>query len=173
MAITDQSAPPPRGPSLVVQGAVLLLMTAAAVGGGWFAGDYLGKNSAPAVAEEATTSQTQAGAHGAAGAPGQAGAHGPAVGPVLVPLESMTTNLAAPTTVWIRLEMSLLLEEPLPLELVETIHQDLLAYLRTVKLHQIEGASGYQHLKEDLEERARIRSDGKVKQILVRTLLFE
>jgi flagellar FliL protein len=168
MAITDQTAPPPRGHSLVIQGAVLLLMTAAAIGGGWFAGDYLGKNSAPA-AEQATTSQAQAGSRGAESGQGQA----PAVGPVLVPLESMTTNLAAPTTVWIRLEMSLLLAEPLPPELVETIHQDLFAYLRTVKLHQIEGASGYQHLKEDLEERARIRSDGKVKQILVRTLLFE
>ena len=40
-------------------------------------------------------------------------------------------------------------------------------------MHQIEGASGYQHLKADLDERARIRSDGHVKQVLVRTLLFE
>ena len=45
--------------------------------------------------------------------------------------------------------------------------------MRTVKLHQIEGASGFQHLKADLEERAAIRSDGHVKQVLIRTLLFE
>jgi len=45
--------------------------------------------------------------------------------------------------------------------------------VRTVKLHQIEGASGYQHLKADLEERAALRSEGHAKQILIRTLLVE
>jgi flagellar FliL protein len=45
--------------------------------------------------------------------------------------------------------------------------------MRTVKLPQVEGASGFQHLKEDLEERARIRSGGRVKKILIKTLLFE
>ena len=45
--------------------------------------------------------------------------------------------------------------------------------IRTVKMHEIEGASGFRHLKEDLEERAAIRSDGHVKQVLIRTLLFE
>ena len=55
----------------------------------------------------------------------------------------------------------------------EQIHQDFLAFMRTVKLPQVEGASGFQHLKEDLEERARLRSHGRVGKILIRTLLFE
>jgi len=42
---------------------------------------------------------------------------------------------------------------PQPPALTEQIHQDLLALVRTLKMHQIEGASGYQHLKADLEER--------------------
>jgi flagellar FliL protein len=180
MATTDLSATQPKGPTLAIQAAVLLFMTAAAIGGGWFAGNYLGRNSAPPSAEDAAEppSPGRVDAHGAPAARvghGEEGGQGaPLPGhPVLVPLEPMTTNLAAPTTVWIRTEMSLLVESPLPPELVETIHQDLFAYLRTLKLHQIEGASGYQHLKEDLEERARLRSDGKVKQILIRTLLLE
>ena len=57
--------------------------------------------------------------------------------------------------------------------LIEAVHQDLLAFVRTLKMHQIEGASGFQHLKADLEERAAIRSDGHVKNVLIRTLLFE
>ena len=57
--------------------------------------------------------------------------------------------------------------------LADMVHQDILAYLRTLKLHQIEGASGFQHLRDDLEERASIRSDGAVKHILIRTLLLE
>jgi len=57
--------------------------------------------------------------------------------------------------------------------MTETIHQDLLAFLRTLKMYQVEGASGYQHLKADLQERAAIRSDGHAKDVLIRTLLFE
>ena len=53
------------------------------------------------------------------------------------------------------------------------IHQDILAYVRTLKLHQIEGSSGLIHLKADLDERAAIRSDGHVKRVLIRTMLFE
>jgi flagellar FliL protein len=72
------------------------------------------------------------------------------------------------------MELSVELDQPStdPM-LANTIQQDLLAYMRTVKLHQIEGASGFQHLKADLTERAAIRSDGHVRAVLVRTLLFE
>ncbi|WP_394886675.1 flagellar basal body-associated FliL family protein [Mesorhizobium sp. AaZ16] len=162
MAITDQAPTPPKGPSLLVQMAVLLGMTAAAIVLGWASGIYLNGSSEPA---EPVAHATEA--HGEAAPEGAEGAR------TVVPLASITTNLAAPEQVWIRLEASVVLDEPQPQELIETIHQDLLAYLRTVKLHQVEGASGFQHLKADLEERAKIRSDGHVKQFLIRTLLFE
>jgi flagellar FliL protein len=162
MAITDQAPTPPKGPSLLVQMAVLLGMTAAAIVLGWASGIYLNGSSEPA---EPAAHATEA--HGEAAPEGAEEAR------TVVPLASITTNLAAPEQVWIRLEASVVLDEPQPQELIETIHQDLLAYLRTVKLHQVEGASGFQHLKADLEERAKIRSDGHVKQFLIRTLLFE
>jgi flagellar FliL protein len=57
--------------------------------------------------------------------------------------------------------------------MVRTIHEDILAYMRTVTLQQVQGASGFRHLKTDLEERARIRSDGLATQLMIRTLLFE
>jgi len=66
-----------------------------------------------------------------------------------------------------------LYDAPQPPAMTDDIHQDILAMVRTLKLHQIEGASGYQHLKADLEERAAIRSGGHAKQILIRTLLLE
>ncbi|TIS84784.1 MAG: flagellar basal body-associated FliL family protein, partial [Mesorhizobium sp.] len=83
------------------------------------------------------------------------------------------TNLAAPSEIWIRLEASVLYDAPQPQEMTEQIHQDLLAFVRTLKMHQIEGASGYQHLKADLDERAALRSGGHVKQVLIRTMLLE
>ena len=85
----------------------------------------------------------------------------------------ITTNIASPSDVWVRMEVSIVLDEPQAEDLPGIIQQDLLSFIRTVKMHEIEGASGFRHLKEDLEERAAIRSDGHVKQVLIRTLLFE
>ena len=46
--------------------------------------------------------------------------------------------------------------------LAAAIAEDIVAYLRTVPLAQLEGPSGFLHLREDLNDRARIRSGGKV-----------
>ena len=91
----------------------------------------------------------------------------------VVYLEPITTNLAGPTETWVRLELALVFAEKGDLVIAQTVQQDVLAYLRTVKFHQIDGPSGFQHLKSDIEERAAIRSEGKVKGVLIRTLLFE
>lgn len=171
MAITDQTAPTAKGPSLILQLAVLLVMTAAAIGGGWFAGGYLGKEGATESGAEAA--RAPAPEHGAPATAEGGPSEEAEANPLLVSLAPMTTNLAAPSRVWVRMELTLLLDAAQPPDLIEAIHQDLFAYMRTLKLHQIEGASGYQHLKSDLEERAAIRSDGHVKQVLIRTLLFE
>jgi flagellar FliL protein len=71
------------------------------------------------------------------------------------------------------MEASIVLDAPQAAELPAIIREDFLAYLRTVKMHQVEGASGFRHLREDLEERAAIRSGGHVKHVLIQTLLFE
>ncbi|WP_217572241.1 flagellar basal body-associated protein FliL [Mesorhizobium sp. GbtcB19] len=156
---------PKKGPSLVIQLAMLLLMTGAAIGMGWVSGGYLKQGETPAPVPAAPENA------GAAEKPAEAGK--PAAGPTLVQLAPITTNLASPSDVWIRLEASVLYDAPQPPEVTEQIHQDLLAFVRTIKLHQIEGASGYQHLKADLDERAALRGGGHVKQILVRTMLLE
>lgn len=150
-----------RGPSLVIQIAVLLVLTVMAAGIGWLSGGFLNgeaKTEAPAPAAEATAE------HGAAAI---ARAN-------IVDLAPITTNLSVPETVWIRLELSLVFDQP-PQDpmLADAIQQDILAYVRTVKLMQMQGASGYQHLKSDLLERAGIRSKGLVKDVLIRTMLFE
>ncbi|TPJ81144.1 flagellar basal body-associated FliL family protein [Mesorhizobium sp. B2-6-2] len=156
---------PKKGPSLAIQLAMLLAMTGAAVGMGWLSGGYLKQGETPAPVPAAPENA------GAAEKPAEGGKA--VAGPTLVQLAPITTNLASPSEVWIRLEASLLYDAPQSQEVTEQIHQDLLAYVRTLKLHQIEGASGYQHLKADLEERAALRSGGHAKQVLVRTMLLE
>ncbi|MBZ9978965.1 flagellar basal body-associated FliL family protein [Mesorhizobium sp. BR-1-1-10] len=156
---------PRKGPSLAVQGAMLLVVTAAAIGMGWMSGGYLKGVGAPSsvpVAPENEGKVPQPEATQQAG-----------TGPTLVALAPITTNIASPTDTWIRMEVSVVYDAPQPPAMAEDVQQDLLAFVRTLKMHQIEGASGYQHLKADLDERASIRSQGHVKQVLVRTLLLE
>lgn len=148
---------------MVLQVALLAGLTVLAIGIGWGSGMYL------------VSQQPSAEPAGEQGAPAASEVHlaktHQAMG--VVYLEPITTNLAGPTGTWVRLELALVFEGETDLLLSQTIHQDILAYLRTVKIHQVEGASGFQHLRTDLEERARIRSEGKVTGILIRTLLFE
>jgi flagellar FliL protein len=180
VAAVENAPAPKSGPSIIIQIAVLLVMTGAAVGIGWLSGSYLNStapqetaaaNASPVPDHEASA----AGGHGEGGGEGHEGEQAAGTGnPLVLNLGTITTNLAAPSDTWLRLELSVVLDQPTedPL-LAQAIQQDLLAFMRTVKLHQIEGASGFQHLKSDLLERASIRSDGHVKAVLVRTMLFE
>lgn len=152
-----------KGPGLVVQVAVLLVLTLAAAGAGWFFGGMLGAIPGP----ETATEDGAAPAHGAEAPPE------PHQDLRVFPLETITTNLADPQEVWVRLELALVFVDRPDPDLAEIVHQDILAYLRTVKARQIEGPSGFQHLRSDLDERARVRTDGKVRQVLIRTMLFE
>ncbi|PTW60153.1 flagellar FliL protein [Breoghania corrubedonensis] len=91
-------------------------------------------------------------------------------------LMPMVTNLAAPRDTWIRLQASVILKDEANEEaslLVSRIEQDVLAYLRTITLSQIEGAGGLQHLREDLNERAKIRSKGLVRELILESLVVQ
>lgn len=91
----------------------------------------------------------------------------------VVDIPPITTNLFDPSDAWIRMELSLVFEGSADQEMAETIHQDILAYVHTMKLYNLRGGSGYQHLIEDLQERAAIRSEGRVKRVLVRSFILE
>ena len=163
MAIIEDTAPPRKEPSLFLQIALLAGLTIVAIGIGWGSGAYLIGDRQPAAAagEQAAPKAEVASLAEAQEAMG------------VVYLEPITTNLAGPSGTWVRIELALVFEGAIDLMMAQTVHQDILSYMRTVKIHQVEGASGFQHLRADLEERAAIRSDGKVKGILIRTLLFE
>jgi flagellar FliL protein len=180
MATAEATAAKP-GPSIVIQLGLLLIMTAVATGIGWLSGGYLNGTVPHEQAADAMPAPAGEGGHDAGGAghgearEGEDG-HGDAVAngnPLVLTLAPITTNLAAPSDVWLRLELNIVLDAPPEPGLADSIHQDLLAFVRTVKMHQIEGASGFQHLKADLDERASIRSNGHVKAVLIKTLLFE
>lgn len=96
-------------------------------------------------------------------------------------LQPITTNLAGQPAAWIRLEASVVLggeDEPKEksseeVEMLRLINEDVVAYLRTLTVAQIQGPSGFQSLREDLDERVRIRSEGKVTELIVQSMVLE
>ena len=54
------------------------------------------------------------------------------------------------------------------------ISDDLVAFLKTLTIRQLQGASGLQNLREDLNERApSVRSDGKVTEVVIEALVVQ
>lgn len=97
----------------------------------------------------------------------------------LLRLEPILTNLYDPPQVFIRVESSLIFDDSKKIReedkavLAAEIAQDTLAYLRTLKLSQIEGFSGLQHLREDLNDRVAIRGQGKVREMILETMVVQ
>jgi flagellar FliL protein len=152
----------------------LVVLTAVGGGGGWVIGNML----APQVKQAEETAQAAeaaaAGEHGGEAKKEEEGlpkisteANG------VVALEPITTNLAYPSENWIRLEVALMFNGPPDVQIAEAVHQDILAYMRTVSLQQVEGPRGFQYLKDDLQERVDLRSEGRVSKVMFRTLVIE
>ena len=91
-------------------------------------------------------------------------------------LPPVITNLADSNNAWVRLQTVIVCDRKdvsKPKMLVATIAEDILAYMKTVTLAQIGGASGLEHLREDLNERASIRSNGRVRELIIETLVVQ
>jgi len=100
----------------------------------------------------------------------------PAAPSTIYDLPPIVTNLGAPQDTWIRLEASIVFDPKVlvhPEAAAGKIGDDALAYLRTVTLKQLEGPVGLQSLREDLNERAATRSEGKVRELVIRTLVVQ
>ena len=100
----------------------------------------------------------------------------PAQASTIVDLPPIVTNLGAPQDTWVRLEGSIIFDPktlPHPEAMAGQIGDDVLAYLRTVSLHQLEGPIGLENIRQDLNERAATRSGGKVHAFVIRTLVVQ
>lgn len=181
LALEGEGAPKKKSGGMVMTIVGVALLTLVGAGGGYVVGGMLapGVSQAEAEAEKAKAAAATGGDHGG-GEHGEKDAKAEgglprvateANGTVL--LEPVTTNLAFPSESWVRLEVALAFNGAPDPALAETIHQDILAYLRTVSLQQIEGPRGFQYLKDDLQERVDLRSQGRVSKVLFRTFVIE
>lgn len=156
-------APPAGGPSLMSFIMAMAVLTGLSIGaGGMFGLQVLSKaGHQPPVKAETPAGEGRKGRFS-----DKAALH--ALSPII-------TNLASSERTWIRLEASIVLDgEGLDAKLLAaSITEDTVAYLRTLSLPMLEGASGMLHLREDLNDRARVRSGGKVRDLIVHTLIVE
>lgn len=167
-----ETAPEPRSSLLMGLIVPLVVIVLAGAGAGWGLGTFIlapnlperAAAAAPGHAAGETTGETEgAGDHG-----------GGAAGPQIVALDPIVTNIAVPAETWMRLELTLVLGQPLEPHVADYIHQDLLAFARTLRLDYVDTPTGYLQFRNDLLDRARLRAGaGKVEQVLIKTMLFE
>lgn len=155
---------------LILTIAAILVVSLLGAGGGWVVGGMLAPQTIDPAAEAAKAAEA-AGGHGKSKKEGEEGVV-PAR-PTLLPLDPIMTNLSYPSDNWIRIEVSLEFRDQVDMKLAEVVNEDILAYLRTVSLQQLEGPRGFQYLREDLVERARMRSEGRVTDVIFRTFVIE
>src|SRR6202035_4838966 len=89
----------------------------------------------------------------------------------IVDLPPIVTNLGAPQDTWDRLAGAIIFDPktlPHPEAVASQIGDDVLAYLRTVSLHQLEGPIGLENIRQDLSERAATRSGGQARAFVIR-----
>ena len=176
MAEEEQGAEKKK-PSMVLTIAAIAVLTLLAGGGGWFVGNMLAPPPAEKPAEEVAKAEpaSAAGGHGG-GEKGEAGQEVPRISIEangVVQLDPITSNLAYPSDNRVRLEVALMFKGVPDVVLAEEIHQDIMAYMRTVSLQQVQGPRGFQYLREDLQERVDLRSEGRVTNVMFRTFVIE
>ena len=142
-----------------------LIAVAVGAGFGFFLDSHLKSSAKVQPAPEAETAKP------AAAKPA------PVVSPTakLVPLVPVVANLAEPKDAWIRVEASILVDgEIVGIEvLAARLAEDFVAYLRTTTLSQFEGASGFENLRDDLVDRAAIRDQQIIKDVIIHGVVIE
>jgi flagellar FliL protein len=166
MADAETTAGRSKKSGMVMTLVGIAVLTLLGAGGGWALGKVVAPDIKGAAEAEARTAEEQKAAE--AGLPRIS-----TEANNIVQLEPITSNLAYPSENWIRLEVALLFNGPPDVKVAEDIHQDILAYIRTVSLQQIEGPRGFQYLRDDIQERVDLRSQGRVSKVMFRTFVIE
>nr|WP_099056641.1 flagellar basal body-associated FliL family protein [Rhizobium sp. ACO-34A] len=174
LMIADAESTGKKKSALIVTITSVAVLSVVGLGGGWLVGKMLAPALTPPAGQEAPAEPEAkaAGGHEAGGEKGEI-PNISASQPNLVSLDPIVTNLAYPSENWIRIELALLFNGTPDPALAEEIHQDVLAYLRTVSLQQVQGPRGFQYLRDDVSEIVDQRSQGRISKVLFRMFVIE
>ena len=153
-----------------------LLVTLLAAGAGV---GLTAMNPAPVARDEAAANAPPPGKLASEKKPGDKSEAALACGPGgsnMIDLPPIVTNIANPSDTWIRLEASLVFDAKTlahPEVVAAEIATDELAYLHTVSVNELQGPVGLENIRQDLRDRAFVRSGGKVSDLLIKTLVLQ
>ena len=145
------------------------ILTVIAIAGGSGVGMLIGGGQTPAPATPATA---DAPAAPAAVRADDADPRGPSV---LLKLAPVVTNVSSPPKVLLRVEATIVFHEKEvdnPEILAAPIQSGMPVFLGALELPQVEGARGLLHLREDLKERAQLRSPA-IEDMLIQSLVVQ
>lgn len=149
----------------------LVVITVIALGAGWFLGGQLGGSSAPPEKPEAKAEESEKTEKKEEGEEEEQVAAGP-----IIKLEPIIVALPDDNNTFLRVELVLIAKPETDINNAETklkLTNDISAFIRTLTLNQISGPSGYLHFREDLLDRARLTTEGAVKELLIMSLVAE
>ena len=177
--MADEAPKKKGGGGLIV---AILILTLIGGGGGAGLGFMLGGSKSDAK----KTAKAEGGKKKAQKKSGKKGAKGETKGDAekvvlgggnkVVDLPVVVTNLSRPSAHWVRLEASLIVAdnaEPLTEVDRHSVAQDALVHLRQTSISELDGATGLKNLLADLTDLARLRTEGRVKDVIVRGLIVE
>lgn len=134
------------------------VLTVLACGGGALMGKLIGMQGRPAAAPTSETPKPYSN------------------GTEIKELPPILANLADSRGTVARLQAAVVYAkkpEENPAILLARIGDDFIAYVKTLTFAQLQGASGLQSLREDLNERAKLRSQGAVREVIIEALVTQ
>jgi flagellar FliL protein len=156
--------------------ALVLLAVVGAGAGAGFSLMFLNAGAAPhdAAAGKRDLQIVQGAKHGEKGAASKSAAEPSKV--LISNLDPILVTLSGPARSWARLELGVILDAPAAPDdgvLLKSMTEDIMSFMRTVPLTHVESAAGVEYLREDIEEIARLRSKGRARSVILRSLVVE
>jgi flagellar FliL protein len=91
-------------------------------------------------------------------------------------LDPVISNLAEPPRMFVRLDTAIVFDRDAVKDVERmkaTVSEDILAFLRTLSLGELQGASAFNHLRDDLNDRVRFASGGTVHELVIETMVLQ
>lgn len=92
-----------------------------------------------------------------------------------IQIPSIIVDMAAEPKTRVRLDISIIAVHGTPdaTSLKSEVREDVIAFIKGLSVLDIQGARGFQHLREQLDDRARIRGRGAILGLLIGGLVLE
>ncbi len=176
MAKTEPVEEEKKPESIKVFIIALVLVSVIAVGGGWIVGVQMNAGEATSAEDAAREELAKKGKEEEANGKGEETDALSDSDKNVVELDTILVALRDNENVWVRLQLAVISDGQTDLDSAEIktrMHGDITAFVKTLKLAQISGPSGFIHLKEDLLDRARLTTNGQVEDLMIMSIIAE